>query len=185
MSDCFFSSSIYSSQLSSLLYFWTILLSSWRSGSKLGLNILNESSAVENIKHLYCGWNLNSFIFFYPWCRKSSCGGISIPFVFICCFYASISCSSISTEKSQRVILLSSDATASTDASLGSNWRDVIADVCHRIFVMESNYFLFPWAPSPSILKSQILNSPLSSPDASKNLVFVFQLIVLISQSWA
>jgi hypothetical protein len=81
--------------------------------------------------------------------------------------------------------LLSSDATASTDASLGSNYKEVIADVCQRIFVIESNSFLLPFPDSPSILKSQILNSPLSSPEARRNLVFVFQLIVLISQSCA
>jgi len=53
------------------------------------------------------------------------------------------SCSSTSTEKSQRVSLSSADATASTDSSRGSNERDVIGAVCQRIRVIDSNSLLF------------------------------------------
>jgi len=95
--------------------------------------------------------------------------------------------SSVSTEKSQRVSLLSAEATASTDSSRGSKPIEVIADVCHLILVIESISLFFPESPAPSILKSHILNSPLSSPDASKNLVeeYWFQLMTFMSQSLA
>lgn len=109
-----------------------------------------------------------------------SWGGISIS------SSVTYSDSSASTLKSHNVNLLSSLHTASTESSLGSNWRDVIALVCHLILVMLSNSKLAPLDPPfGSIRRSQILNSPLSSPDASKNFDWVFQEITFTSQSWA
>lgn len=90
----------------------------------------------------------------------------------------------MSTEKSQSVSLLSAEHTANTDSSLGSNYIEVIAYVCHLILVIGSISYL-SFFDGSIILKSQILNSPLSSPDASKNLAWVFQLITLTSQSCA
>ena len=51
--------------------------------------------------------------------------------------------SSTSTEKSHSVILLSAEATAKTESSLGSNCNDVMASVCHRIRVIESTSVFF------------------------------------------
>jgi len=108
-----------------------------------------------------------------------SCGGMSsVSPLSLFSFYAS----STSTEKSQSVNLLSAEHTANTESSLGSNYILVIGAVCHLILVMGSIcWFLI----CPAILRSHTLNSPLSSPDANKNLVVVFPDITLTSQSWA
>lgn len=83
------------------------------------------------------------------------------------------------------VHLSSAEDTASTDSSLGSNCKEVIACVCHLMRVIDSNGESAPYLPAAAFkcLKSQILNSPLSSPEASKNLAVVFQEMTFTSQS--
>ena len=111
-----------------------------------------------------------------PWCKNINYGGMSSP------FYALLS--STSTEKSQIVSLLSAELTARTESSPGSNCKLVIACVCHLIRVMESNVFCSK-VEGFNMRRSHIRNSPLSSPEARRNLLVVFQLITFTSQSWA
>jgi len=119
-----------------------------------------------------CQWS--SLISVCPWCMNNSCGGNS--------FTSDSSQSlmlSFSTAKSQSVSWLSSPEAANTVPSVGCHSTEVMCEMwCLNAAIGFGAFDL-------NCLKSHILITPSSPPEAMNVFSVLFQEITLISESWA